>query len=417
MKVNDHFYDYVFDWDSKFYFVVGGYGSSKSYNTAIKLVLKLLQEKRKALVVRQVFDTVRDTCFSLLCEVMESMGITEACKITSSPMKIKFPNGSEIIFKGCDKPEKLKSLNGVSIVWLEESPEITYKAFKELIGRLRTSESVHFLLSNNPVSENSWTFKHFFIDKKLDPELLYQERVLRVGDVYYHHSVVTDNVFVNEDYKNSLEEYKDFDPDLYRIAWLGRFGQMGVKVYYNIYKEEHDKVMEQVNKTNLRDRLDGIDFGFSISYNAFVRCAIDRVENILYVYESFYNKDLINSELVGMLSYLKDGYHNLTADNARPELIEEIRRSGIRVFKTKKGKGSVAEGIQKIKSFSKVVVSDRCEKVYQMMKDWTRAEDKNGVVQEDKFSFDNHFSDAIVYAIEEYRAIKYKHGRIDRGGI
>ncbi|MEG1142164.1 MAG: phage terminase large subunit, partial [Clostridia bacterium] len=116
MRINDHFYDYVFDWDSKFYFVVGGYGSSKSYNTAIKLVLKLLQEKRKALVVRQVFDTVRDTCFSLLCEVMESMGITEACKITSSPMKIKFPNGSEIIFKGCDKPEKLKSLNGVSIV-------------------------------------------------------------------------------------------------------------------------------------------------------------------------------------------------------------------------------------------------------------------------------------------------------------
>lgn len=192
---------------------------------------------------------------------------------------------------------------------------------------------------------------------------------------------------------------------------------MGVKVYYNIHKEEHDKVMERVNKTNLKDRLDGIDFGFSISYNAFVRCAIDRVENILYVYESFYNKDLINSELVELLKPLKNSYHNLTGDSSRPELIEEIRRSGIRVFKTKKGKGSVAEGIQKIKSFSKVVVSDRCEKVYQMMRDWTRAEDKNGIVQEDKFSFDNHFSDAIVYAIEEYRAIKYKHGRIDRGGI
>lgn len=419
MNVNDHFYDYIFNWDKRFYMVVGSYGSSKSYNTALKLILKAVQEpNRKILVTRQVYRTLKESCYDLLKEIIYTLGLEKVCSFKTSPLSIEFNNGSRFIFVGLDDTAKLKSIHGVSIIWIEETVECSYAAFKELNGRLRTlDQSMHIVMSTNPVSTESWVYKHFFLDKQIADETLYDERILEVDDTYYHHSTVDDNVYVPESYVKQLDELKIHDPDLYRIARLGKFGQLGVKVYYNIYKEEHDKVMEQVNKTNLKDRLDGIDFGFSISYNAFVRCAIDRVENILYVYESFYNKDLINSELVELLKPLKNSYHNLTGDSSRPELIEEIRRSGIKIFKTKKGKGSVAEGIQKIKSFSKVVVSDRCEKVYQMMRDWTRAEDKNGVVQEDKFSFDNHFSDAIVYAIEEYRAIKYKHGRIDRGGI
>lgn len=44
---NDHFYDFIFNWDYKFYFLVGGYGSSKSYHVATKLIIKLLEEKEK----------------------------------------------------------------------------------------------------------------------------------------------------------------------------------------------------------------------------------------------------------------------------------------------------------------------------------------------------------------------------------
>ena len=58
-----------------FYFLVGGYGSSKSYHVAVKLIKKLLEEKRKALVVREVFDTIRDSCYDLLQEVAEAMGV------------------------------------------------------------------------------------------------------------------------------------------------------------------------------------------------------------------------------------------------------------------------------------------------------------------------------------------------------
>lgn len=69
--LNDHFYDFVDDWNYKFYFLVGGYGSSKSYHVAVKLIKKLLEEKRKALVVREVFDTIRDSCYDLSLQVLK----------------------------------------------------------------------------------------------------------------------------------------------------------------------------------------------------------------------------------------------------------------------------------------------------------------------------------------------------------
>lgn len=136
-EINPRFDDFLFDWSTKFQFLVGGYGSSKSYHVALKLILKLLQERRTALVVREVYDTHRDSTFSLLEEIVIDLGLDGRVKCLSSPMQIRFPNGSKIIFKGMDKPQKLKSINNISIVWLEECSEIKYAGFKELLGRLR----------------------------------------------------------------------------------------------------------------------------------------------------------------------------------------------------------------------------------------------------------------------------------------
>ena len=181
---NDHFEDFIFDWNYKFYFLVGGYGSSKSYHVATKLLLKLLQEKRKALVVREVYETIRDSCFSLLEEVAINIGIWDLLKFKISPMQVVFPNGSKIIFKGMDKPAKLKSINGVSIIWLEECSEVKYSGYKELLGRLRhLTSSNHIICSTNPIDKDNWTYKHFFKDEEkeilvLDDEELYKKGLL-----------------------------------------------------------------------------------------------------------------------------------------------------------------------------------------------------------------------------------------------
>ena len=45
IEVAERFSSYLTDWDYKHYLLLGGYGSGKSYNTALKIILKLLEEK------------------------------------------------------------------------------------------------------------------------------------------------------------------------------------------------------------------------------------------------------------------------------------------------------------------------------------------------------------------------------------
>ena len=124
-EVSPAFEDFIFNWDYETYLLIGGYGSGKSYHIAFKLILKLLEEKRKALVVRQVFDTIYESCYDLFKEILEDMNVLcydfnefkrktnkTKCIALKSPLRILFANGSQIIFKGMDNPEKVKSING-----------------------------------------------------------------------------------------------------------------------------------------------------------------------------------------------------------------------------------------------------------------------------------------------------------------
>ena len=69
-EVNPHFEDLIFNWEHNKYVIVGAYGSSKSYHVALKIILKCLEEKRKVLVIREVYETIRDSCYDLFEEII-----------------------------------------------------------------------------------------------------------------------------------------------------------------------------------------------------------------------------------------------------------------------------------------------------------------------------------------------------------
>lgn len=317
---NDHFEDFIFDWNYKFYFLVGGYGSSKSYHVAEKLHIKLLQEKRKALVVREVYDTIRDSCYSLLEEVAINIGIYDKLKFKTSPMQIIYPNGSKIIFKGMDKPAKLKSINGVSIIWLEECSEVKYEGYKELLGRLRhMTSSNHIICSTNPVGKDNWTYKHFFKDDKkklliLDDKELYEKRVVKTNNTYYHHSVCDDNYFLPKDYIEELDKMQTYDEDLYRVARKGEFGVNGVKVlpqFKVISEEEMQRTLSKIPTYWYRY---GMDFGFETSYNALISMAIDDKNKDLYIFDEYYKNHMTDDKTAIEIASYKNKL--ITADSA-----------------------------------------------------------------------------------------------------
>lgn len=412
IQVNKHFWDYISDWEKRFYFIVGGYGSSKSYNTAIKLILKAVNEpNRKILVVRNVFATLEESCFDVLTEVIAFMKLEKKFKITKSPLGIRCKNGSRFIFRGLDKPEKLKSVNGVSIIWIEETPEVAYKGFKELNGRLRTlDQSMHILMSQNPVSKESWCFKRFFLDVGIDEKDLYKNRILKTKDTYYHHSTVEDNKFVPDEYIEQLNELKLYDPYLYDVARKGHFGVLGTRVLPQVEYMEHETMIEKLRKIPNRMKRHGMDFGFETSFNAIIKLFVDKDEKHLYIFWEYYKNKMTDDEVVTEpeLQFLIENEDRIIADSAEPKTIKFYKKSGFNIVACTKFQGSRLANTRKIKRFKKIFISSQCPKCYAELKELSYKEDKNGNIIPDEFNIDPHTFSAIWYALDGYEVTDLK---------
>ena len=422
-EVNPRFEPFLFDWDYKTYLLVGGYGSSKSYHVALKIILKCLQEQRKVLVIREVYDTIRDSCYDLLVEILTEFDLVGAGKgkvhCTLSPMTIRFPNGSKIIFKGMDKPAKLKSINGVSIVWLEECSEVKYEGYKELLGRLRhPTMSLHFILSTNPVGTENWVYQHFFkrVDDEgiehvtLDDNLLYQRRTIVKNGVYYHHSIADDNLFLPRSYIETLNQMKEYDPDLYRIARLGRFGLNGKRVLPQFeVASSHKEVMEAINAIPDKFKFIGMDFGFEESYNAVLRVAVGDKKKWLYIYWEYYKNHMTDDKTAKELQKYGLDKHQIVADSEDPKAIAFYRQSGFRMRGCHKWPGSRLANTRKCKRFKRIICSPNCYNCIRELSTLIYKKDPKGNLIYDEFNIDPHTFSAIWYALDTYEVADIKY--------
>lgn len=433
-EVAPAYYNFMTDWDYKTYLLVGGYGSGKSYHVALKIVLKLLSEKRKALVIREVYDTILDSCYDLFCEILQELGLytddpsewrRRKTKVLcqKSPLRIRFKNGSVIIFKGMDKPEKIKSINGISIVWLEECSEIKYEGYKEVLGRLRTPNvSLHFILSCNPVGKENWVYRHFFrrMDDEgnekvvLDEEELYANKFLVKHNVYYMHTIPEDNIFLPKEYLLTLDDIKSYDEPLWRVAKLGRFGANGTRVLPQLVIAKSAKLFKtSIELLGDENKYFGFDFGFEESYNAVVSMAVDLKHSILYIYDEIYINHVTDDkmaqlpEMVKLKDKLNDleelGIHKMiVADNEDPKAVAYYRQCGYRIRScVNKFSGSRLSNTRKIKRFRHIVVSPKCKNTIRELKDLTYKKDAKGNVIYDEFNIDPHTFSAIWYGLDK----------------
>ena len=432
-EVSPAFEDFVFNWDYETYLLLGGYGSGKSYQTALKIILKLLEERRKALVVRQVFDTIQESCYDLFYEILDELGLLtdspyvyrkDKNKVLAlkSPLRFNFHNGSKIIFKGLDKPDKVKSINNVSIIWLEECSEINFAAYEELLGRLRTPYlSMHFILTCNPVGKENWVYNHFFKrtnddgDEEiiLDEEKLYDKRCIVKDGVYYHHSLPTDNPWLPWQYLKRLDGLQKFDRYLYMVARWGRFGATGTRVLPQIVIPDNAKQFRKaIEELGPESQYFGFDFGFEESFNAVVSMAVDTKKSYLYIFDEIYINHVTDDKMATLeeMLTLKDkldaynaqGYNKvIVADNEDPKAISYYRQSGypIRACRNK-FRGSRLSNTRKIKRFRKIFISPKCKNTIRELRDLVYKKDSKGNVIYDEFNIDPHTFSAIWYALD-----------------
>ena len=92
----------------------GGYGSGKTFaGSLLGILLALKFAGIRGLVGAQTYTLVRDTTLQSYYEHLDNMNFVEDVdyKWVSTEQKLVFRNGSEILFRHFEEPNKLKSLN------------------------------------------------------------------------------------------------------------------------------------------------------------------------------------------------------------------------------------------------------------------------------------------------------------------
>ena len=220
---NPLFRPYLTDNTHRYLILYGGAGSGKSVFAVQRFLYRLLTLPLcNILVVRAVAATNRDSTYALFRQVISKWGLSELFSCKDSDLRISCANGNSVIFKGLDDTEKLKSITfpkgELTDIWIEEASEVLEEDFNQLDVRLRGKGShKQMVLTFNPVSVLHWLKLRFF-DRK-DPRAL----VLK--------STYKDNQFLDEDYKRTLEGYKDTDPYYYSVYCLGEWGVLGQTIF------------------------------------------------------------------------------------------------------------------------------------------------------------------------------------------
>ena len=92
----------------------GGFGSGKTFvGSLLGVLLAIKYPKITGLVGAKTYSLVRDTTLVSYFEHLEKLGFQEGQDFTynKSMQKLIFKNGSQILFRHFEEPNKLKSLN------------------------------------------------------------------------------------------------------------------------------------------------------------------------------------------------------------------------------------------------------------------------------------------------------------------
>ena len=377
--INPKFYPLLSD-RHRYLVIWGGAGSGKSYSTAQKLILRILKAMdggyvEKFLVLRKTKPAARESVFALFQEVMKAWKISGLAKINKTNMGIEFAGGSRIMCSGLDEPEKIKSIQGITSIWIEEATEFTENDFSQLNLRLRgtTPSYKQIILTFNPVDIHGWIKTHFFDENKSPEKTL------------CHHSVYTDNKFDTE-YGDTLNDLTDKNHIL--IYRDGKWGELKGLVYEN-YKETDEWPEQDFDCHGY-----GLDFGYSNSPSA---CAeLGFIRDKVYIRELLYEKGLTNDEIAARLNINTQSY--ICADSAEPKSIAELQQCGMLVIPCTKGPDSIVHGIQRVKQF-KLHIHSSSINLLRELKAYKWAEDKEGKLLNKPVDAFNHLLDAVRYSL------------------
>ena len=141
----------------------GGRGSAKSWGFARALLILAAQKPLRVLCTREIQNSIADSVHKLLADQIAGMGLESLYTVQQTA--IYGANGSEFIFAGLRTQDinKIKSFEGVDVVWIEEGQAVSKKSWDVLIPTIRTPGS-KLWISFNPDLEEDPVWQRFVVN-------------------------------------------------------------------------------------------------------------------------------------------------------------------------------------------------------------------------------------------------------------
>lgn len=384
-------YGQFWNFKGRYLIVKGSRGSKKSTTAALKIIFNMMKYPlSNALVVRQTFNTLRDSTFKQLQWATEKLGVAHLWKFTVSPLEATYiPTGQKIYFRGMDNPLSITSITvakgSLCYCWFEEAYQILSeddfnKIDLSLRGELPEGYYRQIIMTFNPWSDKIWIKKRFFDTPNDDNKLAMTTTYLC-------------NEWLDETDINIFEEMKEKYPRRFKIEGLGDWGVSEGLIFDNWKVENFDK-----------DALDlpmwiGLDFGWK-DPTAIAILRVDEEHKRLYFCEEYYHSQKTLTEVA---QWLKDkGYYKslIMADSAEPRSIVELGQLGIlRVKPAKKGAGSIMEGIRKLQEYE-IIIHPSCTNAEIEFSNYTFQKDKDDTWMDKPIDDFCHLIDAARYATQ-----------------
>lgn len=387
--------------------IKGGRGGWKSSYPGLKIPeLIMANPSMHALCLRNVKDTLKDSVFEQLKWGIDKLGVSDRFKFTTSPLKITYkPTGQTIYFRGADDPIKIKSIKPpfgyIGIVWFEEFDQYAGEAAirnmrqSAIRGTDENGESraIIFETFNPPKTAQAWANQYVadIEGRANDPE-----KAKKGTEIL--HTCYTDvpREWLGLEFIQEAEDLKRNNPKAYENEYEGKVTGTGGNVFENL--EIRDITDEEVK--NFDKAKQGLDWGYFPDPTAFVKLQYDPAKMIIYVFDEKKRLKTGNEELIDILKEYK---HTQTiADNAEEKSIAFFRSNGYNIRACVKGPGSVDFGIKWLASRAKIVIDrKRCPEAAKEFEMYEYMKDKDGNFISGYPDENNHFIDAVRYALND----------------
>ncbi|KRQ86044.1 Phage terminase large subunit [Caloramator mitchellensis] len=376
------------------YWLKGGRGSTKSSFVSIEIILGIMKDpKANAVVLRKVKETLKDSVFEQLVWAIEKLQVSEYWDIKHNPMELTYiPTGQKILFRGADKPKKIKSTKVskgyIKFIWYEEVDEFNGIEEIRMINQslMRGGEKfVVFYTYNPPNSVRSWVNEEVLIDRE---------------DRKVHHStyLTVPKAWLGEQFFIEAEHLKKVNEKAYRHEYLGEVTGTGGEIFTNVtarkITDEEIKIFDRIKR--------GIDFGYAGDPFHYTVCHFDKTRRRLYIFYEIHQAGLSNRKAAELIKKENVSNRWITADSAEPKSIDELKEYGLRVKGAKKGPDSVEYGIKFLQDLEEIIIDpERCPNTLREFLNYELEKDKEGNFKADYPDKNNHSIDAVRYALED----------------